>query len=730
MLTTITRKTTTKNIIKHIFLFVVLIGFSFSTLNETNMSLNQKKEIILQKLESEGMNLFKSEEDFSCLIYNINKDEIKSLENFNNTFTFKLTNVIYVICKKINDTDYENTQIERINETFNVLIKKISEFPEDDNNNEFLNTAIFDFLKIYSTHKINKLIFLNLNQKIISKVYKIIQNLNIVNISMSNSPKKNPFTEYMRLFFSSLHTPYFFINLFRSVDLKNLFIYMTNEYTSFMNKNYKDIDIDNLRYFIKCIICFQKFESIDSHKTVYFEIMNCFLENAVKILNIESSYIQNNLNVEYLLKNLFIKSEFNFKNITSFNALINIFEKLVDVEICKNKEKTHSLCISTIYFYVEYIAKIPKDNIEKNSKFIRIFEKNINKFITSIESLEIDMKNSKFSRLSHENIQKILNPSKKIIENGNFNNQDLIDNIFNTLENYSMKMAIFEFSEIDFDENRIPTSSFLNIFIKKNPIKLKNKIIEIIIMKLKNLYIETSKKEKLSIENFFTIIDRNFFIKVLKIKYIDMSEIEYNSLFINFLDSYNNIIKSPNYNIKDVKFYIVLCFYIIYFSEKLCAYENLKNSILEKLINISLDDDLNEFIIPTYQETYPKIDVIKAFEKLFVVNIIDTVKESDIEILEEFYKENFEKFMMDIIDSFIILTDNSQQKCLKKRISDLTDYFIDFFDSFMDYIFMNDEPNRNRTEIRFKIFLHFSKKFKDYLESEEENQLDQEMHEE
>ena len=52
MPTTITRKTTKTNIIRHLLLFVVLIGFSFSNSNETNMSLKLEKEKILEKLKS------------------------------------------------------------------------------------------------------------------------------------------------------------------------------------------------------------------------------------------------------------------------------------------------------------------------------------------------------------------------------------------------------------------------------------------------------------------------------------------------------------------------------------------------------------------------------------------------------------------------------------------------------------------------------------------------------
>ena len=90
MLTTRTRQTTTNNIIRHLLLFAVLIGFSFSTLNITNINSNKNKETILQKLESREMSFLENEEDLLCLYSMIKNEEMKSLENSNNNSTLKL----------------------------------------------------------------------------------------------------------------------------------------------------------------------------------------------------------------------------------------------------------------------------------------------------------------------------------------------------------------------------------------------------------------------------------------------------------------------------------------------------------------------------------------------------------------------------------------------------------------------------------------------------------------
>ena len=165
MLTSRTKKTTTNNILRHLLLFAVLIGFSFSNLNIANINSNKNKETILKKLESRGMSFLENEKDFLCLISMINNKEIKSLKIFNNTLTIKLTEVIY---KKVL-INYENLPIEKINTLLKIIIIKISKIPQKKIYYHYFGEGFLNLIEMYFNNNYTQL---NFNRKI--TIVKII----------------------------------------------------------------------------------------------------------------------------------------------------------------------------------------------------------------------------------------------------------------------------------------------------------------------------------------------------------------------------------------------------------------------------------------------------------------------------------------------------------------------------------------------------------------------------
>ena len=128
---TIIKQTKISNMIRHLLHFVVLIGFSFSTIKKKNVNLICERENILEEIIylSDSIVL----EDADCFIYvrsMIEDDkngiiEKKSLEHFDQS-------LIYIFVKKIeyfiDNKNYENISIKEKNEILDIFIENIVKF--------------------------------------------------------------------------------------------------------------------------------------------------------------------------------------------------------------------------------------------------------------------------------------------------------------------------------------------------------------------------------------------------------------------------------------------------------------------------------------------------------------------------------------------------------------------------------------------------------------------------
>lgn len=94
---------------------------------------------------------------------------------------------------------------------------------------------------------------------------------------MHNPIKKLLFIEFIYYFRSFTKNNNFFINLVKNVELKKLFINIINEYIILeIDEKY----MDNYLYLIQNFLNHYDLADIDkndTHKKVYFEIIDCFL---------------------------------------------------------------------------------------------------------------------------------------------------------------------------------------------------------------------------------------------------------------------------------------------------------------------------------------------------------------------------------------------------------------------------------------------------------------------
>ena len=696
MLTTRTKQTTLSNIIRYLLLFVLLIGFSFSNPDKTNINPNQDKETILQKLESREMSFLENEEDLLCLYSMIKNEEMKSLENSNNNSTLKLTRAIY---KKFNDPNYENTQIERINEILTVLIKKISEISENDIINEVFNEAILNLIGIYSIFKDKDLKFENFNEKIIPIAKKIIINEN------EKYEKKN----FLRIYIKKKCIDFtknknFFFNLAKNIELKELFITIVNEFIIFETE-YAYID-----YYIKLLdnyLNFYDLEDIDNYdiyKKVYFEIIDRFLKYYIEMLDTGTFKNESFQFLKFFLNHLFL-SQFYLKNITNFESLIDTFNKIANYEFDIIKNGVNSLSIYTILFYTNYIATLSKENVKKFSKIIIIFEKNINKYIILINLFEISEKKYIYN-CSFNEIKNYFNYCKIKFENYKFYHLNLINNIKISLQKYIKKILIFQFIKIGFNKTKIDSNN-ISKFLENNYIYNKNELSLEILIQIEKLFPKTFKIQELTEKKIFPVFYVNILINiVIKHEFFNINIIKDNiNLVIKLLENFNKILKSDS-NIEDNKFFIVFSFYIMNFIKKSNIEESSKKDFLEKLNKLlTFETETQEFI---------DNKVGKDYGKLSIVNFIYSIKESYFifEKLEELNEENFKAFMINFIDNFkklceFLIIEN------KYFIIFIMTFYYDFIKIFENKIVNKDNIDRNYwelTNIRIEIYQNFEKK--------------------
>ena len=643
------------NTMKNLFLFVLLIGFVTSTSNTTDINPNLNGDIILEKLNSGDLSVLKNENFFSNFKSIIEKEkneimEKKSFNDFEKTFIYK---IIKIIEFKIIIFYYYNPSISMIemNEMLKLSIENMNELSElNIYNNTFYNKTIFHITKIYCIIENIDLNFISFDEKIIPIIYKIIEN---------NPSLKEEFFQDMIDFFRFFYVEGIFSGKLANNEKLNEFINIINKYINFLI-------VENDFKKISTFICYfynyrnQKFILKNSYcMKVLLKLMDkyfqCLKEN-IDFYDLQKNidfYVnhtfETNITKKFLIKYLRNTSYFETKDL---DTLSNIFNNIVDIEIYINKG-TSFLYLFTIEFYIEYITTISEENKEKNSKLIEIFEKNVNKFITSINSLQIDVKNydyyiKRYNYISN-NGYNYISKIKKCLENfdpecKNFTsyNSELIKNIIITLNIYIEKIVLSELELIDYDITKIHKRYLLKDFLSLGPKELEKfefKLVKDRALKIIKEFNKTSGLKELS--------DVKFLEFVFLFELINMDIEENRNLVFKFFDNYSEKISKFDYNAKDCEFFIFLFFPIMNIVEKLHMDDNIRKKYLEKLNKLlSFDTEIQEFI---------KKKDGKEFEKLYIVKFINAIINSDLKIFEKLEKLNEEKFkvlIINLIDNF------------------------------------------------------------------------------
>ena len=433
------------NLIRHLLLFIVLIGFSYSNLDKTNLNSNLYRDTILRKLNSGDLTFLIEEDNLSFIINLINDEkktiiDKKSLEGFNKTISYKLINEIYI---KVTSLNNEILPIQETNQILKIFIESMSEISEMKvYNNFFYNQAIFKLVEIYSIYKDDDFNFENFNEKIIPIINKKIEK---EKYEYENSLKyivtRNFLIDCIEIFSKLTKKKIFFVNLEKNEKIKELFIKIIEEYICFIIRENEFLYYSTIIYNFFNDLVLEFIENNISSKKVYLKLIDCFLKNFIEVFNTKTSIDKNFDNITCFLKNLF-KNPLYLKNITDLDILKNIFKKIADIELEKNKKKTNNLSMYVIKFYTKYILIISKENNEKNSKIIEIFEDIINEYILLIKSFEINYENYIFHKNRYNEIKKFLYHSNINYENDKFNNPNLINDIKYTLEKYMDKILM------------------------------------------------------------------------------------------------------------------------------------------------------------------------------------------------------------------------------------------------------------------------------------------------
>ena len=648
------RKTT--NLTIKILLFMILFSFCTSTLTKTTNSLNLNKDIILEKLNSGDLSVINKIDIFCFLRFIYENQKLKSLEKFNETLSLKIIIKIYL---KVKDQNYKNFPVEKMDEILKIFIIKISENSVQNLHNKFLYRAIFYLIGIYSQYENSDLNFESFNEKIIPIIYKIInKDNNKYRIGTNNSAKYNVLNNCINVFKIFTKRKFFFNNLEKNIKLKELFINIINEYTSIEKFGLKELNNDkDKNIYLSVIDNFFNFYGLDNimmnyyHKKVFFEIIDYFLENFIKIFNNGTFNDRSYLFMQLFLNRLF-ENQYYYENINDFDYITNIFSKIANYEFQTTKNEVNSLLIYTIVFYTKNIATFSE---EKYSKLIRKFEENIKKYITLINSFQITQENSNYS-YGYNKIEKYLYDSNINFENEKFSNPNLINNIKKSFYKYIIKIVLFELEKIDFKVTELHYNYIIQKFLLLGNKELekydfKNIMSYKVIKRLEQLNI-IFKNLRLSEYIFLTSKDKNFLEFGFLHDLINMNEIRNINIVLKFLENYKyNISKSINSYI-DSKFFINLSYYIKNLVGKLDLEKNLTNYFLEKLNRLlGFETEIKEFVDNKNE---------KDFKKLSIVKFLYSIKESKLENLknlEELNDENFKVFMINFVNDFKKLYD-------------------------------------------------------------------------
>ena len=636
----------------------------------------------------------------------------KNLEGFNNTLSYRL---IVEILENVITSNYEIIPMKETNEILKILILNISEISElNINNNFYFNETILNLIVIYSNYKNNYFNFENFNKKIIPIIYRILDKEIIEYINNIHNSTKRILTECISIFSDFTENNNFFLNLEKNEKLKKFFINIINKYIDFLIID--DNHINHYEVLLNNFFDFYVLENIknnDSCKKIYFEIIDCFLAHFIEILNSKTLTEKNFDAIKFFLVDILFKNPLYLENITNLDTLINILKKIIDIELYNNEKEVNRLSIYTIQIYTKYIATIPKENNEKICKFLEIFEENIEKLLIFIKSQDISIKNFMYNHYSYYEINNFLYCSNIHFENNKFNIPYLLIKIENTFYDHILKIIMFELDNINYKVTNFHKNFAIYNFISKNTIELekyffKNKISNKVIKILEKFY--KSPEDQESSENInFTTKDTNFLEFAFLYEFIDINNLETTNLLLQFLENYkSNFSKSVN-NVKYFELYIVLNHYITNLVNKLNMNEILKNNFLENVNKLALGTEIQEFICN---------EDGKEFKKLFIVKLINAIKESDLKILEKLEKLNeeiFINFMINFIDNFKKL-DNFYCKKNNNREFRKTVYndFMKIFYIKMGKTFSKDFKNNeitfywSVTEIRKRIITHLN----------------------
>ena len=628
--------------IRNLFFFVVLIGFVTSTLIKTSENPSSNRDI-LEKHNLRDLKSLNNKSLIEIMNSKLEKDGLKSNETLQDTITYRLIKKIY---SQLIEPNYRNMQIKVTNEIFYLLINNISENTEHYIYNDFFNEIIINLTGIYLNFiKNNITISENFNRKIIPIINKIIYPKNIDNnIDIIYSSKKKFLIKFIDLFQIFTGNKNFFLNLVKNIEIRKLFINVITEFIVFekdkeYTKKYKDLISNFLNYYYLVDL-----DNNDPYKKVYFQTIDCFLENYIKILE---KITFNNMSFRYIIHFLHIlfENKYYLKNISDLEILTKAFKCIASFGFnTENHINSYAMCI--IYFYTKAIPEYSVENNKKAFKIIKMLETIIEKFIYIISNYEINSKEYNYHTNLYSFIYQYLYCLNINFENNKFYNQNLINNIVVTLKNYIKKIAIYEYIRIGFDETKINENYILNEFLQNNNINFKKEISNKVSMQIELLSSKTSEKKEITEEIFLTIIDRYLFINVFKHEFIDINEIKNRDLVKKMLETYINIFKSAK-NIEDLELNIILSLYIKNSSEKLDIDKISKNNFLERIKKLTFKEEIQGFI-----EKRDGVD----FKKLFIVKYINAIKESKNKILEDLEKllnkEDFKIIMINFIYNF------------------------------------------------------------------------------
>lgn len=218
----------TANKMRHLLFFVLLIGFSFSTIDKRyenlNNTINSDKHII------GDINVSDSEDIINEVSPNLEIEDLESLKNY--SFTI---NSIYQKLNKIITSDYEIIQIKEKKEILDFIIENINEISKlETYNNFFYNEVIMNLIGIFLNYKNSNLNSKYFNKKIIPKIYNIIFEENNEFYHIGKIIKYNFLKECIDIFIKFIENKDFFLNLEKNKKLKKLYKIIINEYIKFV----------------------------------------------------------------------------------------------------------------------------------------------------------------------------------------------------------------------------------------------------------------------------------------------------------------------------------------------------------------------------------------------------------------------------------------------------------------------------------------------------------------